>query len=423
MNDTDQLRAHVQRIHASGVLGRSRLIRQLFDYLVECSLTGKAPKEIEVAVDVFGKEPGFDVSQDAMVRVYIHKLRRKLDQFYAGTGAGEPARIVMPKGAYKFLLEPVEPVATPSVVEPAHRSRRSWLVGALVVSVVLNGLILLAAYSGIGKPHDELQDVRNNPVWSKLLDGRPIVVVIGDYYIFGEADSSMEVTRMVREFSINSHSDLDRYVKVHPQFEDRYVDLDLAYLPTASAFALRDVMPVLAAAGVRTRVVLMSDLSPAMIKSSHLIYIGYLSGLRTMQNLVFAGSRFSVGDTYDELIDRTTQRRYVSELASPFRDETKYREYGYFSTFAGPSGNQLVVIAGTRDVAVMDVAEAVTRPTRLQELTRQAVGLAAFEALYEVYGMDRMNLDGKLLVASKLNTAHIWSDAPSASRAVVQASP
>ncbi len=420
MNDTDQLRAHVQRIHASGVLGRSPLIRQLFDYLVECSLTGKTPKEIEVAVDVFGKEPGFDVSQDAMVRVYIHKLRRKLDQFYAGPGAGEPARIVMPKGAYKFVLESVEPPPATPMVEPA-RPPRSWLAGALVASVVLNGLILLAAYSGIGKPHDELQDVRNSPVWSKLLDGRPIVVVVGDYYIFGEADASMEVTRMVREFSVNSHSDLERYVKMHPEFEDRYVDLELAYLPTASAFALRDIMPVLAATGVRTRVVLMSDLSPAMIKSSHIIYIGYLSGLRTMQNLVFAGSRFAVGDTYDELIDRTNQQRYVSELASPFRDETKYREYGYFSTFAGPSGNQLVIIAGTRDVAVMDVAEAVTRPTRLQELTHRSVGLPAFEALYEVYGMDRMNLDGKLLVASKLDTAHIWSDTPPVDRAAVRA--
>lgn len=413
MYDNDQLRAHVERIRASGVLGRSPLIRQLFDYLIECSLTGKAPKEIEVAVDVFGKEASFDVSQDAMVRVYIHKLRRKLDEFYAGPGSSEPARIVMPKGAYRFVLEPVEALEEPAVPLPPARQRRwrPWLVGALVTSLVLNVVILLTTYSGVGKPRDELHTVRKNPVWSKLLDGRPIVVVVGDYYIFGESDpASMEVKRMVREFDINSRTELEGYLKAHPEMEDRYLDLELAYLPTAAAFALRDVMPVLAAAGPRVRVALMSDLRPATIKSSHIVYLGYISGLGSLQELVFAASRFSVGDTYDELIDRVTNRHYVSELAGPLRDESKYYEYGYFSTFTGPDDNQIVIIAGTRDIAVMDVAEAVTRPSRLAALTKQSNGQASFEGLYEVYGMENMNLDGKLLVVSKLDTAKIWNE-------------
>jgi len=72
MLDTDQLHAHAERIRASGVLGRSRLTRRLFDFLIDCSLTGKAPKEIEVAIDVFGKDARFDVSQDAMVHVHAH---------------------------------------------------------------------------------------------------------------------------------------------------------------------------------------------------------------------------------------------------------------------------------------------------------------------------------------------------------------
>ena len=79
MLDINRLEALTERIRSSGVLGRSHLTQRLFDFLVGCSLSGRAPKEIEVAIDVFGKDARFDVSQDAMVRVYIHKLRRKLE--------------------------------------------------------------------------------------------------------------------------------------------------------------------------------------------------------------------------------------------------------------------------------------------------------------------------------------------------------
>src|SRR5215469_18248300 len=132
MLDIHQLHAHAERIRSSGVLGRSRLIRRLFDFLVDCSLTDRAPKEIEVAIDVFGKDAGFDVTQDAMVRVYIHKLRRKLEEFYAGPGGGEAERLVIPKGAYRFVIEPVEAAEESGTAEagptPPLRSRRSrWI--------------------------------------------------------------------------------------------------------------------------------------------------------------------------------------------------------------------------------------------------------------------------------------------------------
>ena len=43
------LRAEADRLRAGGALGRSTLLTQLFDYLTECSIEGRAPKEIEAA--------------------------------------------------------------------------------------------------------------------------------------------------------------------------------------------------------------------------------------------------------------------------------------------------------------------------------------------------------------------------------------
>jgi hypothetical protein len=422
MLDVHQLHAHAERIRTSGVLGRSRLIRRLFDFLIECSLTDRAPKEIEVAIDVFGKDARFDVSQDAMVRVYVHKLRRKLDEFYSGAGRSEPDRLVIPKGAYRFLIEPAAEVQTEQRPPPAPRSR--WLPALLAVSLAANLIAFL--WWGYGRwltAPDELTRLRQSPVWSRVVsDDRTIFIVLGDYYIFGETDRSMEVKRLIREFSINSPADLDQYLMVHPDLANRYLDLQLNYLPTAAGFALRDVMPLLAPAHRRIRVALASQLSPAVLTSADVVYIGYLSGMGMMRDLVFAGSRFSMGDSYDELIDHATGERYVSQAALPL-GEQKYHDYGYFATFSGPTGNQIIVISGTRDEAVMHTAEAVTHPGTLRALTTSAHGASSFEALYDVYGMDRMNLGGKLLLTSNLNTARIWTGEPRDSSAAIAGGP
>jgi hypothetical protein len=414
--DPELLRASAERIRASGVLGRSPLMQKLFDFLIECSLAGRAPKEIEVAVDALGRGADFDVTQDAMVRVYVHKLRRKLDEYYAGPGAHEAPRLTLPKGEYRFALEPVTGAAPPVADEPpavAPATRRKWVVGALAASLLLNAVIAAVIYLQSTQPPDEFREVRASPVWSQLLnDDRPIFIVVGDYYIFGETDETSEVKRLVREFEVNGPQDLERFLKRNPDAAGRYLDLELAYLPTSSAFALRNLMPVLATANKKVRMVTTSQLNPGVIKSAHIIYIGYLSGLGMLGDLVFAGSRFSVGDTFDELVDRNTQKRYISQAAMPPRDDTKYHDYGYFATFAGPSGNQIMVIAGTRDLALMQTAEALTSHKSLAALSQSAGGASEFEALYEVYGMDRLNLDGKLLLTSKVDSSTIWmSDA------------
>ncbi len=414
MTDAEALRIHADRIRASGVLGRSPLMQRLFDFLLECSAAGRAPKEIEVAVDAFGKGAGFDVSQDAMVRVYIHKLRRKLEEFYAGPGAGDAARLSIPKGEYRFVVEATE-VAAVEVPEeelpPPAPPRKKWLLAALAASLVVNAAVLAVVFFHTPAPVDEFREVRESAVWSPLLkDDRTVFVVVGDYYIFGETDESMEVKRLVREFDINSPQDLENHMKVNPDLADRYMDLELAYLPTAAAFALRELMPLLAPANKRVRLVTMSQLNPAAIKSADVVYVGYLSGLGMLGDLVFTGSRLEVGESFDEIVDRTTKQRYISQAASaPIRGERNFHDYGYFATFAGPSGNRIIVIAGTRDVATMHMAETLTSPAALRALTAKAGNASGFEALYEVYGMDKLNLDGKLLLTSPLDSTRIWT--------------
>src|SRR5258708_12620205 len=96
-------------LRARQALGRSDGLNRLFDYLVASARSGMRPKEFEVAAAVFGRGAAFDGSQDASVRVAVHRLRRKLDDFYAGPRPDDPPRLATPKGQY-----PTPPDARPT---------------------------------------------------------------------------------------------------------------------------------------------------------------------------------------------------------------------------------------------------------------------------------------------------------------------
>ena len=59
-----------------------------------------------VAIEVYGRALDYDPTCDPIVRSEAHRLRAKLDAYYAGEGASEPIVIRMPRGSYIPEIEP-----------------------------------------------------------------------------------------------------------------------------------------------------------------------------------------------------------------------------------------------------------------------------------------------------------------------------
>ncbi|HLZ75582.1 helix-turn-helix domain-containing protein [Phenylobacterium sp.] len=399
-----------QRLRARQALGRSEGLNRLFDYLAERAAEGARPKEFEVAAAVFGRTSAFDGSQDASVRVAVHRLRRKLDDFYAGPGRDEPVRLTIPKGEYRMVAEPRPELEIAAVA--VARPWRTYAIAALAVLALLN----LAAWALFWTTHGTERTVaraQGAAPWRQILQSEPpTLLVLGDYYIFGEIDEPAGVDRLIRQYSINSAADLDDWLMDNPKAMGRYRDLDLYYLPVGAAFALRSIVPVIArdsAHGQNLHVVMASDLTPEMLKRNNIIYLGYLSGLGVLRDPVFAGSRFSVGETYDELQDNVSHRHFVSQGGGPSQGDVNRRDYGYVAAFKGPAGNRIVVIAGARDTGLQEAADAMANPDALKALAKGAAGADNFEALYEAEGIGRSSLGGKLIVAAPRSAVDPWT--------------
>lgn len=68
--------------------------------------------EYSIAVDALGRRQDFDPKQDAIVRVEAHRVRKRLDEYYANKGAHNQLRLTIPHGSYLPLFVPREGSAT-----------------------------------------------------------------------------------------------------------------------------------------------------------------------------------------------------------------------------------------------------------------------------------------------------------------------
>lgn len=397
----------IERIRASGALGKGTQPQRLFEYLVACLAQGRTPKEMEVAVDCFDRSTETDVAQDSTVRVAAHKLRKRLEEFYRDSG--ETPRLTLPRGEYRLALEASAAVPVPPPVSGLSTGWRRLLpatmrerVAAMIIVVLLaGGALSIALLSGGPRVPASVAELRRAALWAPLLaDNLPVQLVLGDYFIFGERDEHGDVRRLVRDFEINSREELERGFLFDATRAERYVDLKLGYLPTSSAQALREVLPVVTGAGKAVMVTLASELDPATIKTTHIIYIGYFSALGMLQDIVLADSRYSFGGSYDELIDGVTGEIWTSEAGQVHLDAERYRDYGYLARLRGPAGNAMLIIAGTRDTGLMQAAELAADREAVRMLASKVPGSGPFEALYEVQGVNGINVGARLIEAS-----------------------
>lgn len=414
--------AEIARVRESGVLGASGRLVELFDFLVARSADNRPPKEAEIALAVFGKADSEALRDDPVARVYIHRLRKRLDDFYLRNGTPDGVRLDIPKGDYRIVavapgevVETAEP-AVASTLEPVEisaakpRKVRWGLIAAGIAALAVTANV--GAWALLMKPAPEKAQLADAGIWTEIANStRPLLIVVGDYYMFGEYEERVKLKRLVRDFTINSKEDLIHSQRGNPGNFDRYSDVAMQYLPASAAYALADLAPLLRE-GRQVQVTLASELTPERLKSDDIIYVGLLSGMGALRDPVFSQSRFAFGESYDQIVDRDTGKMYTSEafLAAP--SDQMYRDYGFFSTFEGPGGNRIAILSGSRDTAVMGVAEALTQVDRLAKIEKKTGNEQDFEALFEVKGQKHVNLEAQVLASYKLDSPAIWMGAP-----------
>ena len=95
--------ALIERVAASEQFSRSARLRDFLLYVGRQSLKDGCPEihEQEIGRKVFGRSVAYDRTQDNIVRVNATELRKRIDAYFAATGAAEPLVFEIPRGSYK----------------------------------------------------------------------------------------------------------------------------------------------------------------------------------------------------------------------------------------------------------------------------------------------------------------------------------
>ncbi len=143
----------VERVAGSRCFQSSQRLRDFLYYVCDCALRGvpEEATEQQIGIHVFQRRPGYNSSEDSIVRTHARGLRQKLLEYYSGEGLEDAVVIDMAKGHYlpvfrarAAALQPVPLLPAPVVLPapkpaPAKDRRLGWwllLAGPLACLLV-----------------------------------------------------------------------------------------------------------------------------------------------------------------------------------------------------------------------------------------------------------------------------------------------
>ena len=146
----------------------SLFLRHVVEHAIENHT--ESLRERSLGVEVFGRDPNYDTSQDPVVRSTAGEVRKRLAQYYLEVGHRDEIRISLPPGSYSPEIHPSPERAAPVVVEmPVPSNRRRWRWGAAA------GLAVVTATAAITLA--PLRSTNLDRFWEPVVEASSTVVM------------------------------------------------------------------------------------------------------------------------------------------------------------------------------------------------------------------------------------------------------
>jgi hypothetical protein len=368
-------RRHLQKLLASEPFVKSETSRKLVSYLVERAIRNDAPKEMEIALDVFGKNASFNGSEDSLVRVSVRTLRQKLTEYYAGPGRDDVLHFDIPKGGYRLTCAPRAQQPGQVVAPPTTYERTAWprdaVWGTAAALTLLTCSLLLNVYqwsTGRAEVNPEVARAQNSPVWADMVASRrPLTIVLGDLFMFTQMDATTGRTLTVRDAGINSSEELRAFLASNPSFAAERGQRYVTMIQKSAAIGMASILPIVNRPGRSIDVTVRDDFPVDAIRSNDIIYIGPLVRLGPLAGHYQMRSRYRYQAEGSTITDTVAHKVFAPKGALG----GEHLDYALAAKFLGPGGNHIMIFtSGARNAGLLQIVRTLTSPG----------GLAAFES-------------------------------------------
>jgi hypothetical protein len=386
---------------------------RLLRYLVNHSLKGLNPREKLIAIEVFDKTRKFNPSEDTIVRVAAHKLRKKLSYYYQTEGRKDRIRLTIPKRTYRILFQPNKRRSPLSIRHPLV------IINGLALLVFI-GFLLLSFHNRKKYLFEaSVSFSREDPVWGDIIFSlKPVLIVLGTSFFYEEYRRDIQRTRYIRDLAVNNIDDFTEFRTAQPLPGNELEILDRChYLPEYGAYSLTEILPIFYAANKPFEIRLSAQVSTEDLNKYHILFIGYYKTLHLFKEY-FKSSHYRISIHPEKLIYKP-EKSDTLETFAPYGNPTEYHgDYSMLIKVTGPNQNKMILCLGARLAGVTKIVKNIASVERTTQIHRALFEKyhkvpAHFELLYHVVGLGRSDLDSELIRIEELDPRiHILGSSP-----------
>jgi hypothetical protein len=323
---------------------------------------GDSLKERTLGVEVFGKDPSYDTTDDPIVRVTAGEIRKRIAQYYQEPGHEHEIRVLLPAGSYvpQFCFpEDVKAVTHPGQVIPIEGTSPAPPVSpglrhAVPWSKILSAVVVLLVVIGAAFAWQALHPSAMEQFWAPFVKSP-------DPVLFCIADQSQYSTITLRDAA-----NPQRLTTLNDHMITVIID-DLS--------PLVNIAGLLQTYGRTYKVQGETATTLTDLRRSPSIFIGAYDNSWTLR--LTAPLRFHFANNADMtrfwIEDRNNPNKQDWMLERSHQDTGTYKDYAIVARLLDPNTDRFVVVAaGIARGGTVAAGEFLVDAHHLDELARQA---------------------------------------------------
>ena len=379
----------------------------LLKYIVNCSIKGYIPNEINIAEDVFGRK-NFDPSEDTMVRVYIYKLRKKLDEYYKNEGKSEKVQIRIPKGHYKVEFLSKKDKKKDTITSILQSKRLIIYVTSILILFII---IILQWFHNTSLKH-QFQSSKSfeykNTLWDNFLNSElPTTIVIGNTFIFTEFCEDIKSLRIVHDENIHNQAEFENFLNQNALSPENYFLASWEVVAKSSLINILKIQPIFSSHMKTVNIKTSDQITWADVRRSNIIYLGHIETLDILEK-AFPAIYFEVFAEFNMDIKGIERKIHIAHdnldsvytFIDPELTRKKFvRDYVILSKAPGPLNNVIFFIISFHHIGRLEIIRILTAKELYKEIEKKftvnvtdGIMPEYFEAVLEISGYDETAL-------------------------------
>ena len=401
----------LKKILASKGFAKSKTDNKFLSYLVNASIDGKLLNESIIAEEVFCRDSNFNPSEDPIVRVHSHSVRKKLDRYYLDEGKDDNVRLVLEKGGYYVSLIKVK---HRKIFSAINLSPLFIIILFLFACCIISSIYFYAKYNNVESKLSNYQKIQlDDAVWSDFLNEKPTMIIFGDHFFYTKHIINSDKYRRIRDSHINSIEQLNELISQNQDPNIEYAKSSVPYISKHGAWSLQYILPIFFSAHKDVIFRLSSELNWEDIQQNNIIFIGSIKTLGILDQLIpKLKIRYSLFPHKIYLVENEsdTVATYYPQYVS---DTRYYKDYTIVAKMPGPQNNSIFLFTSYYFVGVMEAIINFADPVLLDQFKSDlsetsGSGTSYFQSLFEVVGYDKTNLSSKIIHLLEIDPRPYW---------------